>query len=101
MSRYNKVEQLVRSLHSELEEEIKLPKLSSISEQCLLSLLERTYRFETRCAIRKSKYSEKKCLTYRGAIADLLLLIDNFDIKDVVANRILIKDKHDDIARVA
>lgn len=68
MSRYNKVEQLVRSLHSELEEEIKLPKLSSISEQCLLSLLERTYRFETRCAIRKSKYSEKNVSLIEGLL---------------------------------
>lgn len=101
MSRYKKAEQLVRALHNELKEEMKLPELGEISEKRLRLLLERIYRFETRCSLKKQKYSEKRCVYFRGAIADLLLLIDSFDLKDAVANRNNVNDKQDDIGSVA
>ena len=101
MSRYKKAEQLVRTLHSELEEEMKLPALSDISEKRLCLLLERIYRFETRCTLKKQKYSEKQCVALRGAIADLLLLLDSFDLKDAIANRNNESDQQNDMGSVA
>ena len=101
MSRYKKAEQLVRTLHSELEKEMRLPNLQDVSEERLRLHLDKIYRFETRCTLKKQQYSEKKCVALRGAIADLLLLNDDFDLKKAVANRSNINEKEDDIENVA
>jgi hypothetical protein len=87
MSRADTVTQEVKYFHELLQEEINLPELTDMSEPTLRRLLERIYRFETRCTVKKQKYSEKLCVQFRGRIADLLLLMDNFDLQDAIANR--------------
>ena len=92
MSRADTVTKEVKYFHELLQEEINLPELSEISEPTLRRLLDRIYRFETRCTVKKQKYSEKLCVQFRGRIADLLLLMDNFDLQDAIANRDSIQD---------
>ncbi|MDG1121282.1 MAG: hypothetical protein P8J70_00475 [Glaciecola sp.] len=98
MSRVETVTQEVKYFHDLLQEEINLPELTDMNEPTLRKLLDRIYRFETRCTVKKQKYSEKLCVQFRGRIADLLLLMDNFDLQDAIANRDNIQD---DITSVA
>jgi len=64
-----------------------LPELTAINEHNLEKMLNRIYRYETRCIVKKQSYSEKHCIELRSRIADLLLLIDNFDLQAAIANR--------------
>lgn len=87
MSRINTVTAEVRYFHNLVKNEIALPELTAINEHNLEKMLNRIYRFETRCIVKKQSYSEKHCIELRSRIADLLLLIDNFDLQAAIANR--------------
>ena len=53
MSRADTVTKEVKYFHELLQEEINLPELSELSETTLRRLLDRIYRFETRCTVFK------------------------------------------------
>ena len=92
MSRVNIVTTEVKYFHELLQTEISLPELDDMNEPSLRRLLDRIYRYETRCTVKKQKYSEKLCVQFRGRIADLLLLMDDFDLQDAIANRDNVQD---------
>jgi hypothetical protein len=87
MSRINTVTTEVRYFHNLVKNEVSLPELTAINEHNLEKMLNRIYRYETRCIVKKQSYSEKHCIELRSRIADLLLLIDNFDLQAAIANR--------------
>lgn len=87
MSRIKTVTTEVHYFHDLLKEELALPELSDINETSLRKMLDKIYRYETRCTVKKQKYPEKLCVKFRGRIADLLLLMDNFDLQAAIANR--------------
>ncbi len=87
MSRINTVTTEVRYFHNLVKNEVSLPELTAINEHDLEKMLNRIYRYETRCIVKKQSYSEKHCIELRSRIADLLLLIDNFDLQAAIANR--------------
>ena len=87
MSRINTVTTEVRYFHNLVKNEVSLPELTAINEHNLEKLLNKIYRYETRCIVKKQSYSEKHCIELRSRIADLLLLIDNFDLQAAIANR--------------
>ncbi len=87
MSRINTVTAEVQYFHNLIKSEVALPELTAINEHNLEKLLNKIYRYETRCVVKKQSYSEKHCIELRSRIADLLLLIDNFDLQAVIASR--------------
>ena len=87
MSRINTVTAEVQYFHNLIKSEVALPELTVINEHNLEKMLNRIYRYETRCIVKKQSYSEKHCIELRSRIADLLLLIDNFDLQAAIANR--------------
>ena len=87
MSRINTVTTEVRYFHNLVKNEVSLPELTAINEHNLEKLLNKIYRYETRCVVKKQSYSEKHCIELRSRIADLLLLMDNFDLQAVIASR--------------
>ncbi len=87
MSRINTVTTEVRYFHNLVKNEVSLPELTAINEHDLEKMLNRIYRYETRCIVKKQSYSEKHCIELRSRIADLLLLIDNFDLQAAIASR--------------
>lgn len=59
-----------------------LPELDTSSEKKLTKLLDTVLNRESQANHTNDKsYPQKRCFSLRGKIADLLLLMDNFDIK--------------------
>ena len=98
MSRINIVSEQVIQYHAQLQAEINLPALEELTEHKLKFMLERIYLFETRCSLKKIKYSDKQCVAFRGRIADRMLLMDNFDLQDAIANRDNVIEPVDSVA---
>jgi hypothetical protein len=93
MSRIETVKTRVNHYYAQFAQEMHLPILDTNSAPKLKLLLERIYLFEKRCTLKKIKYSESLCIEFRGAIADLLLLLDDFDLQHAIATR----SQNDDI----
>lgn len=53
MSRVNTVTTEVKYFHELLQTEISLPELDDMNEPSLRRLLDRIYRYETRCTVKK------------------------------------------------
>jgi hypothetical protein len=87
MSRIETVKARVSYYYAQFALEMHLPVLDTDSTAKLKLLLERIYLFEKRCTLKKIKYSESVCIEFRGAIADLLLLLDDFDLQHAIATR--------------
>lgn len=87
MSRIKTVTAEVHYFHHLLQDEIALPELCDINEHALEKMLDKIYRYEKRCAVKKQKYSSKLCFQLRTRLADLLLLNDNFDLQAIIAKR--------------
>lgn len=100
MNRIKDTTKRVELYHQTYQEEMHLPQLDTTSSSKLKDLLDKIYRFEHRCTMKKIKYSEPVCIEFRGAIADLMLLLDNFDLQQAIANRDN-KEPHKDIDSVA
>lgn len=100
MNRIKDATKRVKLYHQTYQEEMHLPQLDTTSSSKLNALLDKIYRFEHRCTMKKIKYSEPVCIKFRGAIADLMLLLDDFDLQQAIANRDN-EDQHKEIDSVA
>jgi hypothetical protein len=87
MNRIKDAQKRVAQFHQTFQEQMNLPQLDVTSIRQLKTVLDKIYRFEHRCTLKKIKYSEPVCIEFRGAIADLMLLLDNFDLQEAIANR--------------
>ena len=94
MQRISQAQLRVKQFHKMYQQEMNLPLIDPESSEQLARLLDKIYRFEHRCTLKKQKYSEAVCIEFRGAIADLLLLHDNFDLKHTIANRDNVDDSN-------
>ena len=61
MSRVGTVTQEVKYFHKLLKEEINLTELTDMNEPTLRKLLDRIYRFETRCTVKKNIFRKIMC----------------------------------------
>jgi ferritin-like metal-binding protein YciE len=101
MSRLATAQERVIALHTKLQTEMQLSNLTALNHYHLDDLLEQIYRFERHCSLKNIRYSENACVAMRGAIADLMLLIDDFDLQATIANRDKPEDIHTQIGSVA
>lgn len=85
MSRIKKVRTELKKSYLEYNKKTSkpLPELDILSEKSLKKLLDAAINRQSIASHKNDKsHPQKLCSTLRGNIADLLLLMDNFDIKE-------------------